>query len=244
MDFLDSKRQFTRAAKESIIEVAAVKIKKGEIVEHYSSFVAIENYDPHDFELGLMNHNSKSITNLHLIGAPRFKSVCERLHEFSKDCDLVVRALTNFRDPFTRFKESAMNCGYLFNQPVWDIRDFLFASELRERIGDKTINMGEMTLPEIATEFKTNKSWAEIFDEYGIYLFDKETLEIRGGSLSWALAFAQLLIEIIIKEEEWEEENLKKEAHEGLKKWRKDRANNENSTQNSNLNSIDEKPPF
>lgn len=240
-----SKRKFTRCSRDSIIEIAAVKVKKGVITEHYSTFVAIEDFDPHDYEFGLFKPNAKGITNLHLIGAPKFEHVCEKLFDFTENCTLAVAtASTSPYDDLMIFKDTAMNHGYVFNNSVISINDLLFASEFRNRIGNKTLNPSEMTLPEISAALKRTKSWRDMLEEKDIYLIDEETFQYRGGPLTYALALAQLLIAIITEEEEWEEENLKKEAREGLGKWRKERTNNENSTPNSNLNSIDDKPPF
>ena len=223
LDFLDSKRRFMKSAKENIIEVAAVKIKKGEITEHYSTFVASEDFDPHNYELGDWNFNAEGLTSLHLIGAPSFKDVCERLYNFAEGCDLVVKSISYFRDDFENFKESAKNCGYLFNQPVIELDYLVFANELRGKLDDQMIITDQMTLPEIATLLhRKRKSWVDIFDECDNHPFYKETLEKRGGPLSWALAFAQFFISIIKQEEEWEEENLKKQARKEYKPYRKD----------------------
>lgn len=217
LEFDDPKIRRMHFATESIIEVAAVKIKKGTITEHYSTFVAIEDFDPLNYELGDLNFNAKGITSLHLIGAPKFKEVCWHLHRFAEDCDLIVRTFSHYRDPFVTFKESAKKCGYLFNQQVIALDDLVFADELREKIDNKTIATDQMTLPEIAVALiRERETWIDVLNKYDILLFDQETLEKRGEPLSWALAFAQIFLSVIAQEEEREAENLKKQAYAAL----------------------------
>lgn len=205
LSFGDSKRRFTRLSRESIIEVAAVKVEDGEICGHYTTFVAVEDFDAREYELGCFKPNAKGLTSLHLIGAPKFESVCEKLFAFTENCTLAVATLSDspYND-FAIFKDSAMNCGYVFNQPVIAINDLLYASEFRRRIGDKSFNPQNMTLPEISVMLKHKKSWKDMLEEKDIYLLDEETFQYRGGPLANALALAQLLI-AIIAEEEWEE---------------------------------------
>ena len=221
--FRDAKRRFMQFERESIIEVAAVKIEKGAITKHYTSFVGIEDFDANDYDFGDFNLNAKGITNLHLIGAPKFERVCDELHKFTRDCVLAVGTLSDSPyDDFVIFKESAMNYGYVFNQPVISINDLLFAAELRDRVGDKTFNLEEMTLPEITAFFKRKKAWGELLAERDIYIFDEETLELKGNKLTYALAHAQLLISLINEEEEREEESFQKIEREEYKACRKD----------------------
>ena len=237
-----SERGFVHFTKSCIIEVAAVKIKGGEIVGHFHSFVAVDGYDAKKFDLGCFKPNARGITNLHLIGAPKFESVCEKLKDFTENCTLAVASLSQSPyDDFTNFKERALGCGFVFNQPVIEINDLLFALDFRNRIGDKSFNPNEMTLPEIAASLKRKKIWKEMLEERGIYLFDDEVFACRGGPLTYALAIAQLLISIFVEEEEWEQENLKNQAHEELEKWREDRAASKEDTKNI---AIDEDLPF
>ena len=64
-----------------ITEVAAVKIKNGQIQDHYHSFVSIEGYDAKDIEFDDERVSTFYADAEYLIGAPAFITVAEQLHE-------------------------------------------------------------------------------------------------------------------------------------------------------------------
>lgn len=241
---------YNQFSRNSIIEVAAVKIKEGIIIGHFSTFVAIENFDPHKLEFDGFRPNAVGITNLHLIGAPKFENVCQRVFDYTENCTLVVESLSKYPyNDFNIFKDSAMNCGYVFNQPVIAFNDLLYAEELRGSINDKTLHLDQMPLDELSVLLRRKKPWLKMLEERDIYIFDEQTFEKRGGPLTYALAIAQILTDII-KEEEDRAEEVRKMQQKDTTDSNEDTSDkiltndNGNSENNIDLEAIDDKPPF
>ncbi len=90
---------------DSIIEVGAVKIAGGEIINRYSSFVNPHRSIPENIT------ELTSITNEMVADAPDIKQVMEEFNEFSKDCILVAHN-ANFDVGFMRANASALGIGF------------------------------------------------------------------------------------------------------------------------------------
>ena len=205
--------------REAIVEIAAVKIKKGKIHGHYHSFVAIDGYNAQDIEFGSSDMGAYNLNNEHLIGAPAFKEVVEKLSDYVDDSVLIVYSLSpQAYNPFAIFKDCAKDCGYFFNNPAIAMTDIRNAKRLQRAVKESGIKFENANILQIAKMLAFDyKSWSEIFLDYGIF-FDPDCDDIydrdRNDPLSWALAFAKLFIKLV--------------------KW----------DNNTALKPIDEEPPF
>lgn len=181
---------------DNIIEVAAVKIEKGKIKEHFSTFVAIEGCDAHDLEFQLENFKAYGITEAHLIGAPDFKTVAERVFEFARDCTLLTYGWYSAdRD---LFKEKAASYGIIFNNPTFSINNIHTALNLQNTLEKHGIKFEKATTLQLATILANkDRTWKDIFEDYDIFTFSNEWGPVRQDSLTWALAYAQLFIKMV-----------------------------------------------
>lgn len=190
-----------RLQRDAIIEIAAVKIEKGEIKEHFSSFVAIDGYDAHDYELSTDNFNRHGLSSAHLIGAKPLKELVERLHDFIGKSTIVLTERYGFgQDPFEIFKETAAACGYAFNNSVIFAYRIMQAARLQEAFEESDVTFENASTLQIAEMMNYNKqNWREIFFDCDVF-FDPEATDYmrdRDDPLSWALAFAQAFINIV-----------------------------------------------
>ena len=202
-DFYRFKTGELKFSDDNIIEVAAVKIEKGKIKEHFSTFVAIEGCDLHDIEFGAENFGALGITEAHLIGAPDFKTVAERVLKFARNCTL----LTYGRYQWDRdiFKEKAASYGIIFNNPTFSINNIYTALNLQNTLERHSIKFEEATTLQLATILADKgRTWKDIFEEYDVFTFFNEWGPVRQDCLTWALAYAQLFIKMV----EWETDDL------------------------------------
>lgn len=199
------KRKVVRLAKEEIIEVSAVKIEKGKIKEYFNSFVSIDGYDAHDIEFDDFRINSYYADAVHLIGAPKFENIAERLFDFVGQSIIINTVFANI-EAFKIFKEKAQSFGYLFNNATLSIDDIYTAKMLKDKIAEGSKKFENLKILQLAQMLKTDKNtWTEIFADNDIFFDpDSEADELKGRNdpLSWALAFAMLFIKVIDCEEE------------------------------------------
>lgn len=198
---LDGDGKTVESQRDSIVEVAAVKIEKGKIREHLHSFVAIEGYDANDIlEFSGLNIYGYHLTPQHLIGAPSLSEVVERLQSFIGDSIIVVDA-SPYNDPFNIFKDYAKSVGCLFNNPTICLADIITAARLQKAIDDGNVKFENCATLQIAQILSCNRtSLTDIFADYNIY-FDPDAKDSydrdRDDPLSWALAFARLFIKLV-----------------------------------------------
>ncbi|MGN0813008.1 MAG: hypothetical protein ACI4MQ_05845 [Candidatus Coproplasma sp.] len=196
----------------SIVEIAAVKIEKGKIVEHYSTFVAPEGLtwgsykfiEDEDLDL-------KGVTTAHLIGASCLKDVIGRLFEFIEGSTVILRRyyICDKDSAYNLLKEHALSYGYLFNNPVIDINSVIRAGKLKEKL-----DLAEQNKPsalEIAKTLSEPESGDETLIAYDIPFETERNVYVfnRDDSLGWALAIAQLATKLLceIKLEDIDDED-------------------------------------
>ena len=186
----------------NIIEVAAVKIKRGEIKEHFSTFIAIEGCDPHEVEFDVNNIGALGITEAHLIGAPDFKTVAERVFDFAKGCAILT--CNRSQSCIDSFRERAASYGIIFNNPIFPLNHIYDAVNLQNALKKQGMKFEDATTLQIANLLADKgKTWMDIFAEYDVFTFSNEWGPKRQDSLTWALAFAQLFIRMV----EWEQDD-------------------------------------
>lgn len=182
-----------------ITEVAAVKIKNGQIQGHYHSFVSIEGYDVKDIDFDEYRASAFYADAAHLIGAPAFSTVAEKLHEYLKDSTIVLRSDAVFLiNVFDGFKAKAQSVGLSFDNEVVNISDILAASKLKNAIEDSGETFETMTALQLSKFFMDGRGkWSDIFCDYDI-IFDPDSddplFKGRDDPLGWTLAFAKLFI--------------------------------------------------
>ena len=182
-----------------ITEVAAVKIKNGQIQGHYHSFVSLEGYDVKEIEFDDDRASTFYADADYLIGAPALSIVAEQLHEYLKDSTIVLRSDAVFiRNVFDGFKARAQSLGLSFDNEVVIISDILAASKLKKAIEDSGESFENMNALQLSKFFQDGRGkWTDIFFDYDI-IFDPDSeeplLKSRDDPLSWALAFSKLFI--------------------------------------------------
>lgn len=202
--------------REAIVEVAAVKIKGGEIAGHYHTFVAIDGYDARNLEFE-DNILAGYLNAEHLIGAPSFKEVVTKLHSYVRDSIfLVLSSSLSANNPFAVFIDSAKTLGYFFNSPTVQLGDILTARRLQSAVKESGVQFENLSVLKIAQMLVSEKeSWADIFADYDIF-FNPDSEEFydkgRNDPLSWALAFSKLFIKLV----EWGDETAIKPLDETL----------------------------
>ena len=188
--------------REAIVEVAAVKIEKGKIQGHYHSFVAIDDYNAQDIEFCSSDTSVYNLNNEHLIGAPSFQKVVEKLSDYVDDSILIIYSSSPYvHNPFTIFKDSAKACGYFFNNPTISMGDIYNAKRLQKAVKENGIKFENASTLQIAQMLACKgATWGDIFSDYGIFFnpdcedsYDRD----RNDPLSWALAFAKLFITLV-----------------------------------------------
>lgn len=193
-----------------IIEIAAVKIKRGKISEHYTNFIALDGVKTENLsdneEMGFYG-----LTLAHLIGAPSLQEAIEKFYIFARDCIILVRHKpSSYNTPFDIFQWYAKSFGYVFNNPVFGMSDLVQAAKVRELFEYKEKNVDCRDVLQIAENLDHTDFWPDTFADHNIFFnpnseepFDKG----RNDPLSWALAFAQLFIAIADLEDEAENED-------------------------------------
>ncbi len=190
--------------REEIIEVAAVKIKRGKIEGHFHSFIAIDGMNAHNLSFGDCNFGScRAIPEL-LIGAPSFDKVMEKLSDYIGDSILLDIQSASPIHPLQLFKDKANSLGYLINNPTVSMWQVLQAKVLQDRVLASDRKFENLDVLQIAQMLTVNKDfWPDIFEEYEID-FDPESKESynegRDDPLSWALIFAKFFIKLVGRE--------------------------------------------
>ena len=199
-DFHDrSKNIHVHLNREEIIEVAAVKIKEGEIQGHFHSFIAIDGYDAHDLDFEDNRVSAYYAEAEHLIGAPSFIEVAERLKRYIGDSILVIRHSSFLSGSlFSVFQEKAQSRGFLLNNPTVNISNLLTAARLKNSLEESGDRFEDVSLVKLAQMLEYRKEkWADIFADYDIF-FNPDSKDFldrgRNDPLSWALAFARFFI--------------------------------------------------
>lgn len=160
----------------AVVEVAAAKVVDGKIQGHFHSFVAIDGYDAHDVEIETSAYISYSINEMHLIGAPKFDDVIRSLHDYVGDSTILVNnnLHSDLFNPLYILRRQAQSIGCSFEDSFIRIKDILEDDDKDRRI-------------------------QEIFRDYGVHFTPNVdgVSRSRNDTLSWALAYAQLLINVV-----------------------------------------------
>lgn len=187
--------------REEIIEIAAVKIKRGSIEENFHSFIAIDGIDAHNLDFEDGNYGSYRATPELLIGAPSFTNIIQNIYDFIGDSIILDIQAGSILQPFQLFKDKATSLGYLINNPVVSMWLIHKAKVLQERVKSSDKSFENLSVLQIAQMLSTDVArWTDIFTEYDIY-FNPDGKEFydrgRNDPLSWALAFAKLFIVLV-----------------------------------------------
>ena len=180
----------------SIIEIAMVKVQKGKITESRQRFIEIDGYDMSKVVLDETDFNNHGVTATHLVGAHPLKEEISSIHHFIKDSVLIMRRIY-IESEFKYLKAFAQNSGYEFNNHVIDIVDLVKAFNMKLNItSDEWDSLSPI---ELIKHFKLDcDTWTDLFIDNDI-AFDPSReiiLNCRDDSLSWALAIAQLYINL------------------------------------------------
>lgn len=169
----------------TIIEMAAVKIRNGEIKEHFSTFVGIDGCNAHELKFEKDSPELNGITAEHLIGAPSFYDAAERLFEFTRGCTLITKYSKNdSRNPIHIIKRYMGPVGYIFNNPVISINNIITAIKIEENTENDAYNIA-LSLEE------------EGFNDLVAHYLDADAESGRQDSLSRALLTARLIIALL-----------------------------------------------
>ncbi len=174
----------------TIIEIAAVKIVGGRIVDIYNTYVGIAEYDPEflDFDL---TPEFRGVVPMRLLGAPTLENALKKLSEFIQDTTLILRADLPY-EALETLKKCGERFGIKFNNKVLRIESIVQVAEvLRE-----CRNLGDTNIMEIASKMREPCEWKTIFDEY-LVAFG------RDDCLGYALAFAELIIQLDMTIDLW-----------------------------------------
>lgn len=175
----------------AIIEMAAVKIKEGKIVDHYSTFVGIDGCDEYDTRLEDDSPELCGITAEHLIGAPSFFDAIDRLFSFTRKCTLITKFSANdSRNPLHIVKKYMEPVGYVFNNPVLSVNNIITAIKIKEGIADGKNELAEADAYQLALSLEDKESYADLVAHY----LDCDVDRGRQDSLSRALITARLFI--------------------------------------------------
>lgn len=187
--------------RDAIVEVAAVRIEKGLIRNHFHSFVGIDGYGARDIQFDCGNYGAYGVRAEHLIGAPTLKDVVERLSSFIGDSVLLVHSVSaNAHNPFTVFKDCAKSYGYCFNNPTVGLKDIAAAYRLKNAVQSSGADLETASVLQMANMLvDKSENWTDILADYDIN-FDTEnddmSLRDRNDPLSWALIFAKLFVKL------------------------------------------------
>lgn len=160
----------------AVVEVAAAKIVDGKIQGHFHSFAAIDGYDARKMEIETSAFVSYSISEMHLIGAPSLNEVIKRLREYVGDSVILVNnnLHSDLFNPLYVVRKQAQLIGCPFGDNFIRIKDLLEDEDKDRRIQD--------ILRDYDVRFNPN---ADSFSRS------------RNDALSWALAYAQLFLNIV-----------------------------------------------
>ena len=136
---------------DQIIELGAVKIERGNIVEKFSTFVKPTIEIP--YEVTELTH----ITNEMVENAPNIEDVIRQFYEFSKDCVLCGHNIINFDIKFIRRFGSYQNLD--FNNDLIDTMNEARVSRLKI----SRFNLGTVTKA-LGIELKgAHRAWNDAF---------------------------------------------------------------------------------
>lgn len=170
----------------TIIEMAAVKIKNGEIKEYFSTFVGIDGCDIHDLKFEEESQELNGITAEHLIGAPSFYDASERLFTFTRGCTLITKYSKNdSRNPLHIINRYMGSAGYIFNNPVISVNNIITAIKIEYNAENDAYNIA------LSLEDK------EGFNDLVAHYLDADAESGRQDSLSRALLTARLIIALL-----------------------------------------------
>ena len=164
----------------TIIEMAAVKIKGGKIVEHYATFIGIDGCDVYNLKFDEDSPVFNGISTEHLIGAPSLYDVGIRLFEFTIGCTLITKYSQNdSRNPLHIVKGYIEPAGYIFNNPVISLNNIFTAIQIKDNLN----------------ECNNEQSGVDCY-KLALSLENKDPDKVRQDSLSRALIMARLFIEL------------------------------------------------
>ena len=177
----------------AIIEIAAVKIKDGKIIEHYSTFVGIDGCDAHDLKLEEESPELDGITAEHLIGAPSLFDAADRLFKFIRGCTVITKFSGNdSRNPFNLLKNYMESSGYIFNNPVISLNNIITSVKLKDSLSENDEKPSGLDCYNFALELENKENYDDMVADY----LDIDIDNTRQDSLSCALIMARLFIEL------------------------------------------------
>lgn len=178
----------------AIIEMTAVKIKDGNITEHFSTFVGIDGCNPNDIRLDSESPELYGITAEHLICAPSLTVAAERLFEFTGGCTLITKfAKKDSRNPLHIVKKYMEPEGYVFNNPVVSLNNIIAAIKISENVGVSGADAYRLAL-----SLEDKESYNDLVAKH----LNCDAEIGRQDSLSRALIMAKLFIELTKKSNE------------------------------------------
>lgn len=179
-------------AYDNFLEVAAVKVEKGEITSHFSSFIAPENYKAQDVEIDGF-FDTLGVTDAHLVGAPKFDRVADKVFDFAKECVLVETPNGSY-NALENFIKKAYGEGLIFNNPVIRIGNMLQAYNLQRSV-ERHGRFEDMSVAQLALLLHGKAAtWEDVFSEHDIFTLDEDISHyVRKDLLTVTIAYAQLL---------------------------------------------------
>ena len=176
----------------TVIEIGAVKIRDGEIIGHYSTFVGIDGCDEHDLKLDEGSSEFNGITAEHLIGAPSFFDAANYLFEYIMGCTVITKYSKNdSRNPINLLKSYMKNIGYVFNNPVISMNNIIAAVKMNGSLAE-CIDESGIDCYKLALELENKESYTDMVAGY----LDIDLDSTRQDSLSRALIMARLFIKL------------------------------------------------
>lgn len=187
-------------AYDNFLEVAAVKVEKGKITSHFSSFIAPEDYNLEDVEIDGF-FDTLGVTAAHLVGAPKFDRVAEKVFDFAKECVLVETPNGSY-NALEHFIKKAGGLGFVFNNPVICIGNVIQAYNLKQSV-ENYGRFEDVSVAHLALLLNCNAAtWEDVFSEYNVFTLDEDlTHYVRKDLLTVTIAYAQLLAALLNSED-------------------------------------------
>ena len=187
-------------AYDNFLEVAAVKVEKGKITSHFSSFISPEDYNLEDVEIDGF-FDTLGVTAAHLVGAPEFSRAAEKVFEFAKECVLVETPNGSY-NALENFTKKAGVPGLIFNNPVIHMANVLKAFNLQRSV-ERYGRFEDMSVAQLA--FLLNgkgATWEDVFAEFNVFTLDEDLNNyVRKDLLTVTIAHAQLLCALLKSED-------------------------------------------
>lgn len=179
-------------AYDNFLEVAAVKVEKGKITSHFSSFISPEDYNLEDVEIDGF-FDTLGVTAAHLVGAPKFDWVAEKVFDFAKECVLVETPNGSY-NALENFTKKAGGLGFVLNNPVIHIANVLKAFNLQRSVEQHGL-FEDMSVTQLALLLNgKGATWNDVFAEYNVFTLDEDLNNyVRKDLLTVTIAHAQLL---------------------------------------------------